>query len=125
VRGKSGMNSMSGKIFGWLLATGLLTTASLVEAQQQAKVAKIGWLGALPAASDTGSELFARELRKLGYVEGKNIGFEYRYAENQLDRLPALADELVRLKVNVIVTPSESQALAAKNATRTIPHRFL
>jgi putative ABC transport system substrate-binding protein len=102
----------------------LLAVAVIAEAQQSKKVAKIGWLGALPAASDTGSELFAQELRKLGYVEGKNIGFEYRYAEHQLDRLPALADELVRLKVNVIVTPSDSQALAAKNATRTIPIVF-
>src|SRR4030095_11665131 len=102
----------------------LLAVAVIAEAQQSKKVAKIGWLGALPAASDTGSELFAEELRKLGYGEGKNIGFEYRYAEHQLDRLPALADELVRLKVNVIVTPSDSQALAAKNATRTIPIVF-
>jgi ABC-type uncharacterized transport system substrate-binding protein len=114
---------MSKNIGVWLLATFLLGTASAA-AQQQAKVAKIGWLGALPAASDTGSALFAREIRKLGYVEGKNISFEYRFADNQLDRLPALADELVRLKVNVIITPSDSQALAARNATRTIPIVF-
>jgi len=107
-----------------VIAFVIVVAWAVAQAQQPAKVAKIGWLGALPAASDTGSELFARELRKLGYVEGKNIGFEYRYAENQLDRLPALADELVRLKVNVIVTPSDSQALAAKNATRTIPIVF-
>jgi putative ABC transport system substrate-binding protein len=94
-------------------------------AQQQAKVAKIGWLGAFPAASDTGREFFARELRVLGYAEGKNISMEYRYADNKLDRLPALADELVRLKVDLLVTPTTPSGLAAKNATKTIPIVFL
>ena len=65
-----------------------------------------------------------RELRALGYVEGKNIAFEYRYAEGKLDRLPALADELVRLKVDVLLTPSTPAAVAAKNATKTIPIVF-
>ena len=64
-------------------------------------------------------------LGELGYVEGKNIAFEYRYADNKLDRLPALADELVRLKVGLIVAPGMPEALAAKNATRTIPIVFL
>ena len=63
-------------------------------------------------------------LRELGYVEGKNIAIEYRSADNKLDRLPALADELVRLKVDVILTPSPPAALAAKNATRMIPIVF-
>jgi len=114
---------MNIKISIWLLVTFFLMAASQAGAQK-AQLAKIGWLGALPAASDTGSQLFARELNKVGYVEGKNMAFEYRFAENKLDRLPALADELVRLKVNVIVAPSESQALAAKNATQTIPVVF-
>ena len=73
-----------------------------------------------PGASCSG-ESFAR----LGYVEGKNIAFEYRSAEGKLDRLPALADELVRLKVDVLVTAATPAALAAKNATRTIPIVFL
>ena len=60
------------------------------------------------AAPATGHELFRRELRELGYVEGKNIAFEYRSADNKLDRLPALADELVRLKVDVLVAPATS-----------------
>ena len=64
-------------------------------------------------------------LRDLGYVEGKNIAFEYRFADNKVDRLPALADELVRLKVDVLVTPGINEALAAKNATRTIPIVFM
>ena len=76
-----------------------------------------------PPAS--GHELFRRELRELGYVEGKNIAIEYRYAENKLDRLPALADELVRLKVDVTRHALDGRSLAAKNATRTIPIVFL
>jgi putative ABC transport system substrate-binding protein len=96
------------------------------EAQQQAKVAKIGWLGVQPrSTSASGPELLMRELRKLGYVEGKNVAFEYRSAENKYDRLPALADELVRLKVDVLLTPTTATGLAAKNATRTIPIVFI
>ena len=66
-------------------------------------------------------ESFQREFNKLGYVDGKNIVFEYRYAEGKLDRLPALADELVRLKIDVIIAPNTPAAVAAKNATKTIP----
>src|ERR1043166_303366 len=76
----------------------LLALSFPAEAQQQAKVPKIGFLGTRPAPA-SGQELW-RELRELGYVEGKNITFEYRYADNKLDRLPVLADELVRLKVD-------------------------
>jgi len=116
---------MKRKFTGAALCTMLFALCVMAaDAQQPAKLAKIGWLGAFPAASDTGSQLFARELSKLGYVEGKNFAFVYRFAENKLERLPALADEMVRLNVNVIVTPSDSQALAAKNATKTIPIVF-
>src|SRR6266545_2064434 len=108
------------------LAIFFLVTASIVEAQQQSKVAKIGWLGARPAGTaGEQRELFWRAFRKLGYVEGKNIAIEYRYADNKLDRLPALADELVRHKVDVLVTTSTAEALAAKDSTRTIPIVFL
>ena len=69
-------------------------------------------------------ELFLREFRKLGYVEGKNIAIKTRHAEDKLDRLPGLADELVRLKVDVLLTPGGNGALALKNATRTIPIVF-
>lgn len=62
---------------------------------------------------------------KLGYVSGKNIAIELRYAETKLERLPGLADELVRLKVDVLLTVATPTALAAKNATRTIPLVFL
>ena len=116
---------MSGKIFIWLLAAILLTTVSLAEAQQQAKVAKIGRLSLLSVASDGERELFLRELRALGYVEGKNIAIEFRYADSKPNRLPALADELVRLKVDVLVGVSTSASLAAQNATKTIPIVFI
>jgi putative ABC transport system substrate-binding protein len=97
---------------------------AVAEAQQPAKLPKIGWLAPGSAASDTNSPGLLRDLRALGYVEGKNIAFDYRYAHNKLDRLPALADELVRLKVDVIVTPGTPATLAAKNVTRTIPIVF-
>ena len=107
----------------WLVALAL-APFHLTEAQQQAKVAKIGWLGFRSAFQAPGTEVSRREFRALGYVEGKNIAFEYRDAEGKPDRLPAVADELVRLKVDVIVTASTVGALAAKNATRTIPIVF-
>jgi putative tryptophan/tyrosine transport system substrate-binding protein len=93
------------------------------EAQQQGKLPKIGWLSPGSVATSR-IELFLREFRKLGYVEGKNIAIETRYAEDKLDRLPGLADELVRLKVDVLLTPGGNGALALKNATRTIPIVF-
>jgi putative tryptophan/tyrosine transport system substrate-binding protein len=96
----------------------------VAQAQQQTDIKKIGWLGVRPAASDTGRELFGREFRALGYVEGKNIIFEYRSAEDKLERLPALADELVGLKVDVLLASLTPAAVAAKNATRTIPIVF-
>ena len=108
-----------------LIAVVLLAVTVIAEAQSQGKVAKIGWLAVRPASAAFVIETFQREFGKLGYVEGKNIVFEYRYAEGKLDRLPALADELVRLKVDVLLTPTTPGALAAKNATRTIPIVFL
>ena len=92
-------------------------------AQQQAKIAKIGWVGVGGAGS--GRELFQQTLAELGYFEGKNITIEYRDGEARPDRLAALADELVRLKVDVLVTASGAVAQALKNATRTIPIVFL
>ena len=109
-----------------LFVTSVVAWLESADAQQPTRVAKIGWLGARPAATAAEQrELLGRELRALGYVEGKNITFEYRYADNKVDRLPTLADELVRHKVDVLVTTSTTEALAAKNATRTIPIVFL
>src|SRR5262245_1034028 len=106
-----------------LVAVVLLAVAVIAEAQQQARVSKIGWLSAR-SASNSGQEVIVRMLRDLGYVEGQNIAFEYRYANNKLDRVPALAHGLVRLKVYVLLTPGTAGALALKNATKTIPIVF-
>ena len=97
----------------------LLTVA---EAQQPMKIPKIGLLLATsPSVSPARVEAFRRGLRELGYQEGKNIVIEYRYAEGQLDRLPALASELVRLKVDVIVTTGGLSTRAAKKASAVVP----
>jgi putative ABC transport system substrate-binding protein len=93
------------------------------EAQQSRDFLKIGWLGA-GAGEGPGTELFRRELRDLGYVEGKNLAIEYRYAHNKLERLSVLAEELLRSKVDVLITSSSASALALKNATRTVPIIF-
>ena len=90
--------------------------------QQAAKVARIGFLEASsPSAIAARIEAFRQGLRELGYVEGKNVAIEYRYAEGNFDRLPALAAELVRLNVNVIVTGGPTAIPAAKAATTAIP----
>jgi putative tryptophan/tyrosine transport system substrate-binding protein len=107
-----------------LIVATLFAIAVRAEAQSQGKVPKIGWLSAR-RASNSGQETIVRMLHDLGYVEGKNVAFEYRFADNKLDRLPALADELVRLKVDVLLTPGTPGALALKKATRTIPIVFL
>ena len=108
----------------FLAGTGvvLLATPLVAEAQQAAKVPRIGYLSPLSPSSDSiRIEAFRQGLRDLGYVEGQNIAIEYRYAEGKFDRLPDLAAELVRLKVDVIVASSTPGTLAAKNATSTIP----
>jgi putative ABC transport system substrate-binding protein len=102
----------------------LLALCFAVEAQQQAKIPKTGWLGIRAAASDPARESFRREFRALGYIEGKNVVFEYRSADDKMERLPAFADELVRLKVDVLLAWLTPAAVAAKNATRTIPIVF-
>jgi ABC-type uncharacterized transport system substrate-binding protein len=113
---------MDRKILVWLLATFFLTTVSFAEAQQPKKVPRIGYLSAASAAEVSfRAEPFRQGLRELGYVEGTNIAIEYRYAEGKLDSLPALASELVRLKVDVIVTAGPSGTRPAKEATATIP----
>jgi ABC-type uncharacterized transport system substrate-binding protein len=91
-------------------------------AQQPTKVPRIGFLiTSSPSTISARLEAFRQALRELGYVDGKNIGIEYRYAEGKIDRLPALAAELVRLNVNVIVTNGSPPTRAAKETTSTIP----
>src|SRR5262245_1701947 len=102
----------------------LLAVAAIAEAQQQSKVSKIGWLASGPGRIPQFNN-YKKALRALGYVEGKNIFIEYRFPEEgNGDRLPVLAEELVRLKVDLIVAISTTAAQAAKNATRTIPIVF-
>jgi putative ABC transport system substrate-binding protein len=113
------------KIFCVALSTAFFAPCQSAKAQQPKKVPKIGFLVAPSRAflADR-MESFRQGLRSLGYVEGKNIVIEYRYAEGKLDWLPQLAKELIALNVDVIVTTSTSSALAAKNETRTIPIVF-
>jgi putative tryptophan/tyrosine transport system substrate-binding protein len=104
------------------LSTMLLVLCSSAQAQQIGKVARIGYLvAASPSSNAARIEPFRQGLRELGYVEGKNIVIEWRYAEGKLDRLPAFAAELVRLKVDVIVTSGPTVTRAVKEATNTIP----
>ena len=99
-----------------------LTIGIVAEAQQPTKIPRIGYLSAnSPSTSPARIKAFLQGLRELGYVEGKSIVFEWRFGEGKADRLPALAAELVRLKVDVIVTTASQETRAAKEATNTIP----
>jgi len=106
------------------LTGGLLAAPLAAEAQQAGKVPRIGYLAVNPAANPHLHEAFRQGLRDLGYVEGRNVVIEYREAEGKPERLPALAAELVALKVDVLVAQPTVSALAAKQATRTIPIVF-
>ena len=99
---------MSQKIFGFALSALLFAVSFVAEAQQPKKVPRIGYLATTGSISTSPSrrKAFREGLRELGYVEGKNIFIEWRYAEGKLDRLPALAADLVRLNVDLIVTGS-------------------
>jgi len=107
---------------GLLAIVAFMVCGARADAQQPGKVARIGFLDASTASGSAGlSEVFREELNKLGWIEGKNITIEYRFAEQKLERLPELAAELVRLKVDLIVVTGPPQTLAAKRATTTIP----
>jgi putative ABC transport system substrate-binding protein len=115
---------MNRKIFWLWLYTMLFALRFPAWAQQPSNVPRIGWLSPSAASLEpTPSRLksFHEGLVDLGYVEGKNIAIEYRYAEGKLDRLPEFAAELVRLNMNIIVTTGNESTRAAKNATQTIP----
>ena len=106
-------------LLGSLVVFAALRTAS---AQLTGKVYRIGFLGPANASSWARYIAALREgLREFGYEEGKNLVIEYRWAEENLDRLPELASELVRLKVDLIVTDGTPGSRAAKQATTTIP----
>ena len=100
----------------------LLALPFPARAQQPKKIWRIGYLSATDAASEsTRSEGIRLALRERGYIEGQNIAIEYRYGEGKFDRLPELATDLVRLKVDIIEVSGNRPILAAKNATKTIP----
>ena len=104
-----------------LLVLVLLAIAVVAEAQQPKRVPRIGFLTVSPSTFPGRIEAFRQGLRELGYVEGKNIVIEWRYSEGKPDRLPALAAELVRLKVEIIVTGGPAATGFLKEATTTIP----
>ena len=110
------------KITVLILCALLFALCGPVEAQQSGKVPRIGFLdNSTASGSAVLLEAFRQELRKLGWIEGKNITIEYRFAEQTPERLPELAADLVRLKVDLIVASATAPALAARNATTTIP----
>src|SRR5436309_11772803 len=109
------------KLAGFL-AVFLVVGVGLAQAQQTKKVSRIGFLSATsPSAIAARTEALRQGLRELGYVEEKNIVIEYRYAEGNLDHLSELAAEMVRLKVDVIVSGGQTPTRAAKEATNKIP----
>jgi len=102
--------------------TVFLLTLSFAEAQETAKIPRIGYLSPFDAARESArAEAIRQRLRELGYIEGKNIAIEYRYAEGKDNRFSELAVELVRLKVDVILVAGDVAVQAAKKATKTIP----
>jgi putative ABC transport system substrate-binding protein len=110
---------MIGKIL-WLLATLLLAHLQLAEAQQPKKVPRIGWLAFGPAKADR-RQPFIEALRALGWIEGKNIIIERRYANESYTQLPEIAAELVRLKVDVIIVRDSVAIRPAAQASKSIP----
>ena len=115
---------MKAKLIVYLLPTVILTTFALADAQQTKKISRIGYLsaGIGSLSSYAPREPFRQGLREIGYVEGQNIAFDYRYTGGKSDRLPEFAAELVRLKVDIIlVAVGPIPIQAAKNATKTIP----
>jgi len=113
---------MTKKVIGLALGALLFALSVSAEAQQTGKIFRIGFLDPSTASgSAVLVEAFRQELTKLGWIEGKNITIEYRFAEQNNERLPELAADLVRLKVDVIVVTGGNPALAAKKATTTIP----
>ena len=115
---------MERRTFMAMLTGGIVVAPFAAEAQQAAKIARIGYLATNLGASLHQREAFLQGLRDLGYIEGRNVAIETRAAEGKLERLPALAAELGALTVDVIVAASTPPALAAKQATRTLPIVF-
>ena len=116
---------MRKKIVRPILCAVFLMLRSPTVALAAEKMTKIGYLSAVSVSADSSRvAAFRQGLRDLGYVEGKNMMIEYRYADGKLDQLPGFVGELIGLKVDVLVTIASNATLAAKNATRTIPIVF-
>jgi len=115
---------MNRRAFIAVVGGSILAPSLGIEAQQVGKGFRIGILGNLSLKDAEGSHVwggFIEELRTLGYVEGQNLTIEKRFSEGRYERLSELAVELVRLKVDAIIVPADQNALAAKQATQTIP----
>jgi len=113
---------MSRRMMVFVLSVAILVCTHPADAQQTKKPPRIGYLTAsTPAAQLPSSKALREGLRELGYIEGQNIAIEFRYAEEKPERLPILAAELVRLKVEVIVTGGPTATRTAKEATNTVP----
>src|SRR5262245_38628135 len=117
---------MDRRAFITIVGGSIVAGARAARAEQAAKTARIGYLSTGLATNPDQQKAFLQELRDLGYVEGRNLVIEYRDAEGKLDRLPALAAQLVALEADVIVAAAGTlTALAAKRASRTVPIVFI
>src|SRR6266568_7018488 len=114
-------STMRRSAIGLMLALAIVVASLATEAQQPTHVHRIGYLLGTTREQDPFLEAFLEAMRTLGYVEGQNLSMEYRAAEGHYERLPALAVELVRLPVDVLLVVSTPAALALKQATTTIP----
>ena len=112
---------MKKKIGGLMLGTLLFALSSSVQAQQPKKVPRIGYLSLRASPPNDNDEAFLQGLRDLGYIEGRTIVIDYRWAAGKVNHLSSLAEDLVRLKTDIIVASSTPAVEAAKNASRTIP----
>ena len=120
--GQGGGKPVGKQFLLFVLTTLFLAAVNPTHAQQPEKIFRIGFLDVSTASGSAALvEVFRQELSKLGWIEGKNITIEYRFAEQKSERIPELAADLVRLKVDLIVVTSGPSALAAKKATTTIP----
>src|SRR5262245_53715386 len=119
------MNRRSAFTARFVVSALLFALCGSATAQQPKKVPRVGFLWDSPAVFPDEIEAFRQGLRDLGYVEGRTIAIEYRWAEGKPERMHELAEELVRLNVDVIVAPSSIYTGAAKRATSTIPIIFM
>ena len=119
---KSKIQNRKGGLLSIIVALAFAFSGAVAEAQQPGKVLRIGFLAASTASGNVGLlEIFRQEMHKFGWIEGKNIAFEYRYGEQKPERLPELAKDLARLKVDLILVVATPAALAAKEQRAPFP----